>query len=270
MNEIDDIEQYYNAGVEVEWTRMDRRPVEFEMTKRHIRLFLKPQSRIADVGGGPGRYSLYLAQLGHKVTLVDLAQRNLDRAADEAAAIGLSLERYLHSSAVSMRDLADDSYDVVLCLGPMYHLTEAVTRESALRECVRILKPEGHIIISFLSPFSHAISLIVKHHLEQLPAVYEEFRHILHHHRNINPQLVEFTHAWYPDPSGIAAIVEPLGVTTERIAAAESLGWALEDKLYSLSPSARDCWMDYLFEISCHPSVVGACQHILYCGRKSK
>jgi hypothetical protein len=55
------IQEYYNNGVNTEWTRMDRHPLEFEITKRNLDEFIPSKSKIADIGGGPGRYSFYLA-----------------------------------------------------------------------------------------------------------------------------------------------------------------------------------------------------------------
>lgn len=266
--ELKDIEDYYDAGVQTEWTRMDRRPFEFELTKRHIRSFLKPDSSIADVGSGPGRYALELAQIGHRLTLVDLSQKSLDRAAQEAQSRQVSFEKCLHASATDLHELKDQAYDMVLCLGPLYHITDAADRKRALLECLRILKDDGIIIVAFLSPFSHAISLFLNDRLEHIRDLKDDFRYILSEHRNRNPANVHFTHAWYPPPASIPETMESYGIQTLRIASVESLGWAMEKQLPDLSADARRDWMDYLWEISADPSIIGAAQHVLFCGRK--
>ena len=71
------IQQYYDKSVETEWTRMDKHPLEFEITKKHIEQFLKPSSKIIDIGGGPGKYAFYFSSRGHNVTLLDLAPNNI-------------------------------------------------------------------------------------------------------------------------------------------------------------------------------------------------
>lgn len=63
------IEQYYNYDYD-EWGRLLRHRIEFEMTKRMLDRFIKEKSTVLDVGGGPGRYSIYLAQNGHEVTFI--------------------------------------------------------------------------------------------------------------------------------------------------------------------------------------------------------
>ncbi len=268
MGEREDIEQYYDRGVETEWSRMDRRPIEFELTKRHICSLLKPASLIADIGSGPGRYAIFLAEMGHRLTLVDLSQGNLDRAIQEATRRRISFVDSIHASATDLHLLADQSFDTVICLGPMYHITDPEQRRLALSECTRILKVGGTIFIAFLSPYSHAISLILNERLEEIRTLYSEFRAILSEHRNRDVAAVRFTHAWYPPPASIRSIVEGFGIRTERVAAVESLGWALEKQLDKLSAAAKAAWLDYLFDISSDPSVIGAAQHILFCGTK--
>jgi S-adenosylmethionine-dependent methyltransferase len=116
VTERDEIESYYDKGVQTEWTRMDRRPIEFELTKLHIESLISPNSRIVDIGSGPGRYALYLAKLGHKLSIVDLSQRNLERANIEATAQGVAFENCYHLSATQLTALSTETYDAVLCL----------------------------------------------------------------------------------------------------------------------------------------------------------
>jgi S-adenosylmethionine-dependent methyltransferase len=268
MNERSEIEGYYDKGVQIEWTRMDRRPTEFELTKRHIQSLISPSSRIADIGGGPGRYAIHFASAGHKVTLVDLSQSNIDRAKAEAAKQGVDIEQFHHLSATQLSDLKTASYDAVLCLGPLYHLTAEDERKKAIAECLRILKDHGLLFVAFISPYAHAISLIARNELIQMKDVKEEFEHILSEGRNRSPELLSFTHAWYPAPSGIRDFMEGEGLNTEKVACLEPLGWANDERLLSLPPNVREYWNEYMYRISTDPSIIGATQHILYCGRK--
>ena len=45
--------------------------------------------------------------------------------------------------------LGDNTYDVTLLLGPMYHLYSEEDKIVALREVVRITKPGGHILVAY-------------------------------------------------------------------------------------------------------------------------
>ncbi len=68
------IKKYYNDDVEKEWERLEKHFIEFELTKRFLNRYIKPGDKVLDVGGRPGRYSLYLAEKGCDVTLADLSE----------------------------------------------------------------------------------------------------------------------------------------------------------------------------------------------------
>jgi S-adenosylmethionine-dependent methyltransferase len=125
--------------------------VEFELTKRYINRYIKPNDKVLDLGGGPGRYSLYLAELGWDVTLADLSQKNIEFWLNKTKEIGVPLS----GMQVDSRDLSaieDGQYDQVLCTGPMYHLKNENDRVQT--ECLKKLKPGGTIFVAFVSSYS--------------------------------------------------------------------------------------------------------------------
>ena len=91
---LNPVELHYDRFAEREWERLDRHRMEFAVTCRVLDEQLPPPpGRILDVGGGPGRYALYLTQLGYRVTLIDLSQRSLDLALEKEMCIRDSLYR---------------------------------------------------------------------------------------------------------------------------------------------------------------------------------
>lgn len=54
-------------------------------------------------------------------------------------------------------DRGSGTADLVLVMGPLYHLTERRERQSALKEARRLLKPGGTLIASAISRFSSAL-----------------------------------------------------------------------------------------------------------------
>lgn len=84
------IEEYYNYQYD-EWGRLERHRVEFEITKRILDKYLPAKSRVLDVGGGPGRYSIYLAQKGHQVTLLDISEKLVEQAVKNSREAGVNL-----------------------------------------------------------------------------------------------------------------------------------------------------------------------------------
>lgn len=119
------VSEFYDSDPAREWRRLDEFRTEFAVTMRALREFLPaPPSSVLDVGGGPGRYAIALSQQGYAVTLVDLAQGNIDFASAKAVDAGVNLPRGLVADARNLSGLADEAYDAVLLLGPLYHLLD--------------------------------------------------------------------------------------------------------------------------------------------------
>jgi SAM-dependent methyltransferase len=119
--------------------------LERDRTQELLLRFLPPApARVLDVGGGPGVYAAWLASLGYDVHLIDPVARHVEQAAEHGTFV---------TERGDARDLAqpDASADVVLLLGPLYHLVDAADRARALREARRIARPGGLIAAAFIS-----------------------------------------------------------------------------------------------------------------------
>jgi SAM-dependent methyltransferase len=141
---------HYSLGRERDRLSIDPRGVlEFERTTEIVlrRLPAAP-AVVADIGGGPGRYTLWLADNGYVVEHRDLMplhieQLNASRGAHQAIRARVADARAL--------DLADESVDAVLLLGPVYHLRRRSERILALREAWRVVKPGGPVFVAAIS-----------------------------------------------------------------------------------------------------------------------
>ena len=109
--------------------------VEFFTSMKYIHDYLKPGDRIADIGAGPGKYSLFLKQEGYDVTAVELVRPNIGmlRAKDKEI-------RIIEADARDLHMLKDREFDAVILFGPMYHLYSFEDRLQALKEAARICK----------------------------------------------------------------------------------------------------------------------------------
>lgn len=151
MHECETVKKYYDASSETEWNRLNGFRFEFEITKRMLARSIAPGARILDIGGGPGRYSLYFASLGHDVTLVDLSDGNVAFAKAKAAELGLCVKAF----QCDARDLSSlplaEQYGCVLVMGPLYHLFREEEREAVILEAKKRLAPGGMLAASFIT-----------------------------------------------------------------------------------------------------------------------
>lgn len=107
-----------------------------ELIGAHLR---EEPMRVLDVGGGAGVHARWLAGLGHRVHVVDPVPRHV------AAAAALPGVTAHQGDARALAD-PDEAYDLVLVLGPLYHLLDRDDRVSALREAARVAAPGAPVL----------------------------------------------------------------------------------------------------------------------------
>lgn len=121
--------------------------VEFLTTMRYIEKYLRPGMKILEIGAATGRYSHTFARQGYEVDAVELVQHNID--------IFQSLTQpgeqvtIRQGNAKDLSFLADESYDVTLLLGPMYHLFTVAEQKQALHEALRVTKTGGILFAAY-------------------------------------------------------------------------------------------------------------------------
>ena len=262
----DVVERYYDEICEDEWNRLVRHRLEFEMTKALLLPKLPHGAAVLDVGGGPGRYSIWLAGLGHDVTLVDLSAQNVRQAQQEAAAAGVSI-RALHGNALALGALPLGQYDAVLCMGPLYHLNEEAQRALAMEQCLDRLKPGGLLAASFISAFAPIIDALKKypHIIDEYDA---RFRQWLRNGRGLASG-GSCTDAYYIRPEEARAFMEGFGLRDGTLYATECLGAAGEAALMALPAEQFERWVSLLATIAAETTVLGCCEHLLYMGHKA-
>lgn len=121
--------------------------VEFLTTMHYIDRYLMAGMRVLEIGAGAGRYSHHLARRGYVVDAVELVQSNVD-AFCQGTLPGEQVT-IRQGDALNLDGYADASYDVVLLLGPMYHLFAVSEQKRALCEALRVTKPGGLLYTAY-------------------------------------------------------------------------------------------------------------------------
>lgn len=123
--------------------------VEFITTTTYTDKYLKPDSKILEVGAGTGRYSIYYAKKGYDVTAIEYVQNNLDILNSKITPeMKIRAEQ---GDAVDLSRFDDNTFDVTMVLGPLYHLYDDSDIDKAIAEAIRVTKPGGVIEIAYLT-----------------------------------------------------------------------------------------------------------------------
>lgn len=138
------VQEHYDGDVQKEWDRLERHPFEFKITTDMMDRYIKPGDRILDIGGGPGRYSIYYANKGCDVTLVDLSSENVKFAIDKSKEMNVNIKA-ISGDAREVNKLVNGEFDHIFVMGPMYHLLDEKDRIKALNAAITLLKDRGRI-----------------------------------------------------------------------------------------------------------------------------
>ena len=125
--------------------------LEYAVTMEYIHRFAEAGSKVLEIGAGTGRYSVALAKEGMDVTAVELVESNLAILRENGRGVaGLRAEQ---GDATDLSRFADNTFDVTLSLGPMYHLYEKDEIDKAIDEAIRVTKPGGAVLFAFISVY---------------------------------------------------------------------------------------------------------------------
>jgi len=259
---IEAIRQLYDQQPTHEWERMERHRTEFAVTLRALRDHLPPPpARVLDCGGGPGRYSIELAKRGYDVTLFDLSTECLRLAESKATEANVKLSALEHGTATNLARFADNSFDVVLLMGPLYHLLEERERLQALAEAHRVLKPGGTLfaaLITRYAPFRYAAAnepdYLIQHQ--------EEGERILST-GVLPPRKGGGFIAYFAHPAEVGPLVTRSGFEIVTILGVEGLVGRIEDGVNALSGPAWEAWVDLNYRVAADPSIHGGAEHLL-------
>ncbi len=142
---LTELEEYYNKFNEDKRLNSRHGNVEYVVSMKYIHDFLKPGDKVLDLGAGTGRYSIALFNEGYDVTAVELVQHNLGRIKQKCP----DMKAY-KGNALRLRRFEDNTFDVTIMFGPMYHLLGHEQKLKALLEARRVTKEGGVVLVAYI------------------------------------------------------------------------------------------------------------------------
>ncbi|MCR5462501.1 MAG: class I SAM-dependent methyltransferase [bacterium] len=140
------LKNYYNKFNEDKRLKSRHGIVEFNTSIKYILKYLEKYSnpKILDIGAGTGRYSGYLSSLGFDVTAVELVKHNY-----KLITTNYPLVKAYLGNALDLKKFNDNSFDLIIMFGPIYHLHTIDEKLKAINEAKRILKDDGIMFICY-------------------------------------------------------------------------------------------------------------------------
>lgn len=261
------VEEHYDQAAEREWQRLLNHRTEFAVTMKALRKYLPtPPAKIADIGGGPGRYAISLSKEGYNVTLLDLSKGSLDLAKRKAKEAKVEIGAFIHQNATDLVGIEDAVFDSALLLGPLYHLQEKEEREVAILEARRVVKSGGLLFAAFITrfaPFRQAASEEPEWVIENYKYAFE----LLETGKHVKAKA--FPSAYFAHPDEIDRLMDECNMQKVALMGCEGVVAGHEGLVNEFEGEDWEKWVELNYQLGQEPSLFGASDHILYVGKKS-
>jgi ubiquinone/menaquinone biosynthesis C-methylase UbiE len=266
-----DILDHYQAGIEQDRLAKGRGELERLRTQEIIVRHLPPAPAVVlDVGGAAGVHALWLAEKGYEVHLIDPVPLHVEQATRASDEVGNRPLVSVTLGDARKLDRADASADVILLLGPLYHLTERDDRLQALREAKRVLRSGGVVFAVGISRFASLLDGLNAGFLDD-PAFSSIVDQDLRdgQHRNPTNHPAYFTTAFFHHPDELQTEVREVGFEVQEIVGIEGPPWWVVPDFpgWWEDPEQRERMLAASRVVEHEPTLLGLGPHIMVIAR---
>lgn len=231
--------------------------VEFLTTARYIEKYLKPGAKILDIGAGAGEYSLYFARKGYPVSALELADANIR--AFRAKMTDHDSVDLVQGNALDLSRYDNDSFDIVLLFGPLYHLHQEKDKLQCIAEAKRVCKPDGKIFFAFIS--NDVVILTMQQCQED---------YLMNGHYNKETfRLDDFPFVFHT-VDHCRVLLRKAGIDIFHEVASDGASELLQDLVNGLDEASYQQYLRYHFYICEKPEFLGMSNHLLFIGSPEK
>lgn len=260
--ELDEIfqRQYAGAFEEGRLTYTKANETEFILTMHYIHKYLQKGAKIIDIGAGCGAYTKAISEEGYLVDAIDLHEDNVSRM-KELFGDAENVNVY-QGNALDLNEFPDDSYDLVLLMGPVYHLHNFQDRVTAIKEALRVAKKGAPVFVAFVLQDAPLIEYIFQ---SENPA--EEIKEIGYIRETA--QVTEntgssiFLHTIATIDELTDKVCETLPVTKGPRFAQDGLSQVIREAVNNMSEASYNEWIQYLIATAERPDLMGYSNHVV-------
>lgn len=259
------VDSYENYREEDRLTTNNARRIEFVNTTRVMGEWFKENAKILDCAAGTGVYAFHLAELGHQVTATDITPRHVEVMRETLKGKSYDMETAV-MDATDMSRFTEESFDVVLNMGPFYHLLKEEQRQKCLSESLRVLKKGGLLFAAYIPRF-YVFQYVALSDTQYLDA-------------RLGKQIVEtgvlthddekcfWTDTYYSTKQEMEVLYRTNGLEIVDHFAQDGLTPTFATKVDGWNEEQFKIWCDYHYSICREESLLGASNHVILVGRK--
>ena len=259
------VESYENYKEENRLTTNNARKIEFITTTKILDELIPSKCKILDCAAGTGVYAFWLAEKGHDVTATDITPRHVNIMNQTLA----KTKHSIHTAVLDATDMSvfeDETFDVVLNMGPFYHLITEEQREKCLSECYRVLKKGGLLVTAYIPKYYvfQYVAMSDEQYLDHALAKQLVETGVLRH----DDEKCFWTDTYYSSKEEMEAVYNRHKLKIVDHFAQDGLAPLLHEKVDNWNEEQFKIWCDYHYSICRENSVLGSSNHVVIIGEK--
>lgn len=233
--------------------------IEFLTTFRYIKKYLKRGMKILEIGAGTGAYSVQLAKSGFDVTAVEPIESNI--CVMKKKAKKLKNLKILQGDAMDLSMFDDNTFDLVLVLGPMYHVFNQKDKMQVVNNSIRVAKKNAVLFFAYLN---HT-AIVLEHGVKK--AKLNEVAKFFNKDFSIKDVPSEVFNAFYNE--AFEKLFEKTKTKHLHTVAADGVAPLLRDCVNALPKSQYNILLKYHFGTCERKDFLGTSSHMIYICKKS-
>lgn len=259
------VDNYENYQEENRLTTNNARRIEFLTTTRIFEELLDKNLKIYDCAAGTGIYAFYLADRGHQVTATDITPRHVEIIDTILKEKAYSMQTAV-LDATDMSMFEDETFDVVLNMGPFYHLLTENQRAKCMSESLRVLKKGGLIFTAYIPRYYvfQYLAMSDNYYLDKRLADQFVQTGVLKH----DDEKCFWTDTYYASKQEMEQMYLSNGVEIVDHFAQDGLTPLFASKVDGWNEEEFKTWCDYHYSVCREESILGASNHVIIVGRK--
>lgn len=259
------IDSYENYREEDRLSTNNARRIEFLTTSRILDEHLEGSKTILDCAAGTGIYAFHLADKGHSVTATDITPRHVEIMKEILKSKDYTMDTAV-LDAVDMSRFADESFDVVLNMGPFYHLTQEHERIKCLNESCRVLNKGGLLVTAYIPRFYifQLIAMQNESFLDERLAKQLIETGVLRH----DDEKCFWTDTYYSSAEEMQRLYAERGMIVVDHFAQDGQTPQFHETVDKWNEELFHIWCDYHYSVCRESSILGASNHVVIIGRK--
>jgi SAM-dependent methyltransferase len=263
MNHV--VSTYESYREEDRLTTNNARKIEFITTTRIFDKLFEQKLKILDCAAGTGAYAFYLADRGHEIVATDITPRHINYINEQLKTKTYKMVTSI-LDAIDMSKFENESFDVVLNMGPFYHLVDDVRRKKCLSECLRVLKKGGILVTAYIPKYYvfQYMALSNPLYLDSTLATQiintGELRH--------DDEKCFWTDTYYASFDEMEALYTENHLKIIDHVAQDGIAPLLHEKVDKWTKEELSIWFDYHYSTCREKSTLGTSNHVIIIGRK--